>query len=569
MEGNIPLRIKNYNIYRKDRTVHGGGLCIAVHKSIPSHEISINTNLEILACKVIFHNISVVIYNVYFNEQANVTEIELNVLTRIKEPKIIAGDVNANNRAWGSDDNNSRGILINDWALDNSMFILNDGSPTRYDVANNKYSHLDLSIVDINYCDKYSWKTIADRLISDHFPILVEYGFKELYKTKLPRWIIQKANWKKFRESISLPIDFAHTVDPCNEITQRIILGAQGSIPKSKSVVNNKYSNCWWNEECKTATLNAKKQFTKLQRNSTPENARLYTELEEVAKTTLLEAKKGSWDNYVSTITRTTSVKEMWTKVQAISGKMAVLNRIVLIINNNSIGEPSLIAEKFGEFFSFINSTNNYPNDFLAIKNREEAREIMFYNVNTWYNRKFRFEELETALDTCTGSSPGLDSLHYSMFKELSYDQKLIILDFINYLWLNDLFPDVWRTAIVIPILKPGKVSTECTSYRPISLTSCFCKLMEKMVNRRLIRFLDQNNIIQPYQSGSRKFHSTYDSLVRFESAIRETLLDSDYLVAVYFDIEKAFDMVWVHGLLKILKDIGLDGHLPYFIKKN
>ena len=63
MEGKVPLRIKNYNVYRKDRTNHGGGLCIAVHKSIPSHEVTITTNLEILACKVIFNNISVLIYN--------------------------------------------------------------------------------------------------------------------------------------------------------------------------------------------------------------------------------------------------------------------------------------------------------------------------------------------------------------------------------------------------------------------------------------------------------------------------------------------------------------------------
>ena len=77
--------------------------------------------------------------------------------------------------------------------------------------------------------------------------------------------------------------------------------------------------------------------------------------------------------------------------------------------------------------------------------------------------------------------------------------------------------------------------------------------------------YLDRNNILQPYQSGARKFHSTYDSLVRFESAIREGLINSKYIVAVYFDIEKAFDMLWVHGLMELLKSIGLDGHLPAF----
>ena len=198
---------------------------------------------------------------------------------------------------------------------------------------------------------------------------------------------------------------------------------------------------------------------------------------------------------------------------------------------------------------------------------REESVEVLFHNKNTWYNKVLTMEELEAALDTCTGSSPGIDDLHYSMFIELNIEQKWSILNFFNFLWVNNIFPDSWRTAIVIPILKPGKNPHLCTSYRPISLTSCFCKIMEKMINRRLIMYLDRENIIQPYQSGSRKSHSTYDSLVRFESAICETLLKSEYLVAVYFDIEKAFDMVWVHGLLQILKNIGLEGHLPIFIK--
>ena len=270
---------------------------------------------------------------------------------------------------------------------------------------------------------------------------------------------------------------------------------------------------------------------------------------------------------YVSTITRTTSSKEIWTKINAISGKHSNQNKIILTINNEAIGEPIILVETLGKFFAFINSNKNYTNEFLLLKNERENEPVIFHSKSTWYNKPLTMEELETALDSCSGSSPGLDELHYSMFKELSQMQKEQILNFFNYLWENNIFPDSWRIAIVIPILKPGKEPHECSSYRPISLTSCFCKIMEKIVNRRLIMYLDRNNIIQPYQSGTRKFHSTYDSLVRFESAIRETLLKSEYLVAVFFDIEKAFDMVWVHGLLSMLKEIGLEGHLPNFIK--
>ena len=152
-----------------------------------------------------------------------------------------------------------------------------------------------------------------------------------------------------------------------------------------------------------------------------------------------------------------------------------------MTINNEAVGEPIILVETLGKFFAFINSNKNYTNEFILLKNERENEPVIFHNKSTWYNKPLTMEELETALDSCSGSSPGLDELHYSMFKELSQMQKEQILNFFNYLWENNIFPDSWRIAIVIPILKPGKEPHECSSYRPISLTSCLCKIMEKM----------------------------------------------------------------------------------------
>ncbi|GFT61589.1 putative RNA-directed DNA polymerase from transposon BS [Trichonephila clavipes] len=67
--------------------------------------------------------------------------------------------------------------------------------------------------------------------------------------------------------------------------------------------------------------------------------------------------------------------------------------------------------------------------------------------------------------------------------------------------------------ATVIPILKPGKVATDPLSYRPIALTSCFCKTLERMVNTRLVYVLEKEKCISPLQSGFRKGRSTLDNL--------------------------------------------------------
>ena len=52
------------------------------------------------------------------------------------------------------------------------------------------------------------------------------------------------------------------------------------------------------------------------------------------------------------------------------------------------------------------------------------------------------------------------------------------------------------------------------------------------------------------------------------ESAVREAFINKDHLVAVYFDLEKAYDTTWKYGIMKDLHDAGLRGHMPTFISK-
>ena len=68
-------------------------------------------------------------------------------------------------------------------------------------------------------------------------------------------------------------------------------------------------------------------------------------------------------------------------------------------------------------------------------------------------------------------------------------------------MWETGKFPESWELATIIPIPKPGKDHTEPTNYRPIALTSCLCKTLERMINARLVWYLEINNFISPVQS--------------------------------------------------------------------
>jgi potassium voltage-gated channel Eag-related subfamily H protein 8 len=141
-----------------------------------------------------------------------------------------------------------------------------------------------------------------------------------------------------------------------------------------------------------------------------------------------------------------------------------------------------------------------------------------------------------------------------------------LLLEILYKIWVSGTFPNTWKNALVIPIPQPGKDSTDPTNYRPISLTSCLCKTFEKMINNRLVWYLENNGIITNFQSGFRKQRSINDHLVRLETFIREAFVNKQHLISIYFDLVKAYDTTWKYGIQKDLKDAGLKGRLPLFI---
>ena len=163
-------------------------------------------------------------------------------------------------------------------------------------------------------------------------------------------------------------------------------------------------------------------------------------------------------------------------------------------------------------------------------------------------------------------TSPGMDTVHYQLLKHLPEDSLLLLLYIFNHIWLTQDFPVSWKTAIIIPVPKPGKVLSDPGSYRPIALTSCLCKTMERMVNSRLTWYLERHMVITEFQSGFRRRRSTVDNLVTLETSIRDAFVDRKHLVSIFFDLEKAYDTTWNHGILLDLYKTGLRGRLPMFI---
>ena len=183
---------------------------------------------------------------------------------------------------------------------------------------------------------------------------------------------------------------------------------------------------------------------------------------------------------------------------------------------------------------------------------------------NEEYNNHFNLLELKDAIQKSHDTATGPDEIHYQMLKHLPENALSTLLHIFNDIWATGVFPDSWRLATVIPI---SKDHAEPTNYRPIALTSYLCKTLERLINKRLVWYLESNDLISPIQSGFRSERSTNDHLIRLETFIRDAFVNREHIVSVFFDLEKAYDTTWRYGILKDLHDLGLKGRLPLFIQ--
>ncbi|GFT55219.1 RNA-directed DNA polymerase from mobile element jockey [Trichonephila clavipes] len=114
----------------------------------------------------------------------------------------------------------------------------------------------------------------------------------------------------------------------------------------------------------------------------------------------------------------------------------------------------------------------------------------------------------------------GLDQISNRMIKNLPLNSSYLSLLLINQLFKNNYFPNSWKTAVVIPILKPDKDSALPSNYRPISLLSCLSKVYEFVLLQRLNQHCAAFNFIIPQQCGFRPKCSTVHQLLRVTELI-------------------------------------------------
>ncbi|KAG1676583.1 RNA-directed DNA polymerase from mobile element jockey [Nymphon striatum] len=563
--------IRRYSIYRRDLPSEhpAGGVCIIVNNQIPHSSVQLNSSLQAIAVRVSMHKV-LTICSIYIPPSSPIIAADVeDLLRQLPAPALICGDFNGHNLLWGSRVTNPRGRTIENIILNTNLCLYNDTSMTYLDLSAGTYSALDLTLCHPSLFQDFTWMVDGDLHTSDHFPIHVK-GNGPPVKGRPQRWKLHKADWTVFKQLCAEQLNissFAEISDQYSEFITILLEVAEISIPKT-SQYPKRFNKPWFNKDCKDAVRERKRLLRKFSLRPTSDNLSSYRQAAAAARRTIRQAKRESWRQYVSKLNSQSTIKSAWDRLRKIRGKGTSDAYKHLNVGGTAITSQLGIANALGQSFCRNSSSENCTGSFRSYKNRAEKHQLDFKTTNTEvYNQVFSLEELRRSLRASKDTAPGPDSIHYQMLKHLPDCSLALMLNIFNTIWITGATPSSWLEATVIPIPKPGKDHTDPSNYRPIALTSCICKTMERMINCRLTYFLESNNILTRFQSGFRRHRSTIDHLVRFETLVREAFVRREHLAAVFFDLEKAYETTWKYGILRDLFNSGLRGRMPIFIK--
>ena len=176
------------------------------------------------------------------------------------------------------------------------------------------------------------------------------------------------------------------------------------------------------------------------------------------------------------------------------------------------------------------------------------AFEVRQININMLY---------ATLASMKPSSATGVDGISVCMLQKFFVSVGFVLLDVVNSSLATGAVPREWKHALVTPIPK-GKISAEPYDTRPISILPAIMKLVERVVQKQLTDYLEDNSLISDAQHGYRKYHSTETALHVITDQALHAMDNGDICILVLLDLSKCFDVVPHEKLLEKLSVYGI-----------
>jgi Reverse transcriptase (RNA-dependent DNA polymerase) len=285
-------------------------------------------------------------------------------------------------------------------------------------------------------------------------------------------------------------------------------------------------------------------------------NNQNYKNFRNIYNSLIRKSKKLYYANILETNAK--NLKKTWSVLNEAINKCKSKAKITEIISNGiTFNDPKSIAEQFNIYFTSVASeladSINPTDDIID----DTPCTISRFNMSS-------LPILETELMEALGNlqdkkTLDLNCISMNLVKKTINCISRPILHIFNCSLTTGIVPAKMKIAKVVPIFKSGD-SSDVNNYRPISLLCTFSKILEKIVSNRLTSYLNQNNLISPFQFGFGPKHSTVHPMLKLVNAYASALNNKKYFLTIFCDLRKAFDTCNIDILLKKLYKLGIQG---------
>jgi hypothetical protein len=359
---------------------------------------------------------------------------------------------------------------------------------------------------------------------------------------------LDQINWNKEFDNLN--------INECyNKFLEFYKMACEINIPLVK-IKSHKNKSKWMNNSILTL-IKEKKRLWNLSKYTGFKNVEIiknYTSVRQKVK----KEVKFTVKNYEKNLAKEakTNPKKIYSYINSKS-KIKGLIRALNSENGESIIIPSEIVE-------ILN------NAFGSVFVKEDVSQMPFFNSRTneicsdpIITKENIRERLRTLNKTKT---PGMDNINPLILSECSSAFSIPLELIFNLSFSSGKCPDMWLNANITPLFKKGD-KLDPLNYRPVSLTSVICKLMESIVRDCISIFLAKNKLINDAQHGFVCGKNCCTNLLETMDLITQAM-EKKYLADVCFlDFAKAFDTVPHSRLAVKMNGYGIKGKLLEWCK--
>ena len=238
-----------------------------------------------------------------------------------------------------------------------------------------------------------------------------------------------------------------------------------------------------------------------------------------------------------------------------------------LFHNGQLINSPSGLAQNMNTFFT---EKTSRLRDALPPPTADplQTLKIMMQNKTCSFQLKAVHPDqvLKIIKELKNSKSTGTDDIDTSTIKIIAADILPVITHIINLSVSQSQFPDPWKTAKIIPLLKKDN-PLDPKNYRPVALLPIFSKILERVVFVQIVDYLNANKLYHPNHHGFRAKHSTVTAIIQMYDVWVESIEQGEMSAAMMIDLSAAFDIVDHTLLLEKLALLGFTAEANNWIR--